>query len=509
LDEGGLALKDNVHLILSKDAILKALPTGQDQYQIVRIFGKKNVTIEGGTLQGERNEHTGTTGEWGYGISVQGGENITIKDLKAIDCWGDGINLQFISSTINIPENIIIENVKCLNNRRQGMSIEGLINGVIKDSQFSLTNGTAPGTGVDIEPRAASGSVKNVSFENCLFANNQSSGMLIRGSMISGVNVSLCKFIGNTDTEAHFKTFADAKNITISECYFEKDGGSSTGVLVQDGEKIIVINNILLNCTITTKIVNTALKNVLIEGNQLKVNVDVYSSFGSSDGIELMEIKGNTFDFSESIGESFFRIRGVGTSVSHNKFLGVKRGLSIISPNAKIFNNEIHGSGLEAGLIASSGVLFKGNVISGAGHNNDGSPSFRLLSSATSSIVLDNNFNQESQITVSGTGKSNLAISTDSTLTGLIIIGNTSKSSDNSSSYPVLGAFPISDDNVIEEGTSASGTTSQRTLRAYVGDIFFDTDLNKPIWCKTRASIDSAGTITSAVLWVDSTGTSV
>ena len=44
-----------------------------------------------------------------------------------------------------------------------------------------------------------------------------------------------------------------------------------------------------------------------------------------------------------------------------------------------------------------------------------------------------------------------------------------------------------------------SGTTAQRPIPTYIGEVYFDTDLGKPIWCKT----------VETPVWVDSTGTVV
>lgn len=513
-DQGGIALKDNVHLKFSKGAALKAITNGMPQYQIIRAYKKKNVTIEGGTIIGERASHTGTNGEWGYGISLQGGENLTIKDLTVKDCWGDGINLQFVEDIIDIPTNVLISGVTSTNNRRQGMSVEGAINLTVRDSKFTLTNGTAPQCGVDIEPWSSNAKVENVLFDNCEFTDNNSSGMLIMGSMISKVKVDKCYFKGNKDSEGQFKTYSNAKDITVEGSTFERINGvgSVNGIRFQDGKNFIARDNKFKDSIIILILTpqGTILENVLIENNEFKVTSEVFLIFDAPKTVKGLVVRNNIYDATKGKGEEWFYVRGDGTIFEKNILLGVKNGLSINDTNAIVRNNEIHGSDSEGGYINGDSVIFTGNVISGSSHENNGVPSFRLTALATNAIVTDNVFYQKSKIPVSGTGKSSVALSFDSSLIGLLVKNNISKPTDQSSTYPLTTGVINSNDNYVQRGANVpTGTTAQRPLRAYIGDVYFDTTLNKPVWCKTRAVITAEGTVTTPAVWVDSTGATV
>ena len=116
-----LIIGNNKTIKLSKNAILKAITNNLESYKIIKIDNVSNIYIEGGIIQGERDTHTGLTGEWGLGISIMNGaKNIIIKNITLKDCWGDGLY-------INNGENISTENIICDNNRRQGLSIMVLI----------------------------------------------------------------------------------------------------------------------------------------------------------------------------------------------------------------------------------------------------------------------------------------------------------------------------------------------------------------------------------------------
>lgn len=53
------------------------------------------------------------------------------------------------------------------------------------------------------------------------------------------------------------------------------------------------------------------------------------------------------------------------------------------------------------------------------------------------------------------------------------------------------------------------GTTAERPFEPLKGMIYFDTDLSKPIWCKTETARDTDGTKLADAVWVDATGTTV
>ncbi|MFJ7681470.1 right-handed parallel beta-helix repeat-containing protein [Peribacillus butanolivorans] len=174
-----IKLKDNINLQFNKDTILKALPNDKSSYEIIEIHDVENVSIKGNAvIEGERKEHTGTTGEWGMGISIRGSENIHLENLTVRDCWGDGI---YIGSTEkkNFNKNITIENSILENNRRQGISVISAINLKIVNPIVKDTRGTSPESGIDLEPNEPTDRLQNIEINNPSTENNKGFGILI------------------------------------------------------------------------------------------------------------------------------------------------------------------------------------------------------------------------------------------------------------------------------------------------------------------------------------------
>ena len=148
----GIFIKDNTTLI--NKGVLKAIPNDKGNSRLIQVTGS-NVTITGGELIGEKNEHNGTTGEWGHGIVVlPPSRNVLIKDIEIHEFWGDGIVLS--SGTNLTDENVVryvkIDNVVTYNNRRQGITLGIAYDVVIRDCYIYNIRGTLPEAGIDIEP---------------------------------------------------------------------------------------------------------------------------------------------------------------------------------------------------------------------------------------------------------------------------------------------------------------------------------------------------------------------
>lgn len=161
------------------DAILAVLPGNQEQSFLFIFWGVSDCLWEGGVIIGDLYSHKNDEGQQGYGVAIRGGKSITIRNVECRECWGDGINLQYGGANGH-NENIIIENVKCDRNRRQGISIEDGINVVVRNSTFSNTGqdrGHSPMKGIDIEPWYEQAMIKNVRIENCKLIDNVGGGL--------------------------------------------------------------------------------------------------------------------------------------------------------------------------------------------------------------------------------------------------------------------------------------------------------------------------------------------
>ena len=176
-------------------------------YAIIKISGKTNVTVVGGTINGERDEHltpgnipappytdpqctsaNSCYGQWGMGITISGVSDIYIDGVLARDCWGDGFYVDGYASNVNFYS------VVADYNRRQGMSIVYANGVIVRNSIFKNTRGHNPQAGIDLEPNGGK-SVTNIQILNCQFYDNYHSGIALNGKAAPLNNVTIT---GNT-----------------------------------------------------------------------------------------------------------------------------------------------------------------------------------------------------------------------------------------------------------------------------------------------------------------------
>jgi len=196
-DGEGIALKSNMTLRLSAGATLKVIPNAAENYSTVSIRQASNVTVIGGTIQGDRYAHQGTGGEWGMGIAVLGSSNVVIEGVTAKELWGDGFYIDRVSESVR-SRNVRLHHVVADRNRRQGMSIVDVRGAVVRDSVFQNTGGTAPSAGMDLEPDAGE-TVEGVQIIGCKFLKNDGDGLVLTAPFAHNPpgHVRNCAVIGN------------------------------------------------------------------------------------------------------------------------------------------------------------------------------------------------------------------------------------------------------------------------------------------------------------------------
>ena len=188
-----LSLKSDMTLKLAKDAVLKAIPNDSRKYAVLSISDVSDVTVVGGTLEGDRTEHKGKAGEAGMGIRIDNGaKRVTISGVTSRKMWGDGFYVEGAKDTKFCG--VIADN-----NRRQGLSIVEADGVLVTDSVFRNTHGTRPSAGIDLEPDHAEQKIVNVRIQNSKFIDNAGPGIEIAGKRGAVAKVELARnmFRGN------------------------------------------------------------------------------------------------------------------------------------------------------------------------------------------------------------------------------------------------------------------------------------------------------------------------
>jgi hypothetical protein len=118
-----------------------------------------------------------THSEWRHALDIQAKvgkpvENIVVKGLRFEKSGGDGICVAGVAgyptSEPVQPKNILIQDVVCDDNHRQGISVTGGVDVKIVNTILKDTKGTPPQAGIDWEPDWER--LLDVSMTNCYIA---------------------------------------------------------------------------------------------------------------------------------------------------------------------------------------------------------------------------------------------------------------------------------------------------------------------------------------------------
>ena len=203
-------------------ATIKINPTYLTHYTGIGIVNADNVTIENFKILGDRDEHLTTEGEHGHGLALENANFIEVNNGDISDCWGDGI---YIGGNA-VVTNSIIKNVRCNNNRRNGISVTWAQECIIEDCKFSGTNGTAPECGIAVESNSADNIISNVIFKGCVSSWNDG------------------------DVAAYASCHAGGSTVTFENCIFVHIGGNGVAFTCLGEESSNVIFT-MRDCSVT------------------------------------------------------------------------------------------------------------------------------------------------------------------------------------------------------------------------------------------------------------------
>lgn len=167
----GIVLASNINLDLNNSTIIHET-NGSIRYSIFALYNIENVSISNGIIIGDRYTHDyetiDSTHEWGFGVEIQGSNNINIYNLDISEMAGDGIVVSGYTGNGNekASSNVSINNNTISKCRRQGISVTNANNVKIYDNEIYKISGAYPGALIDLEPDNLTQLVKNVEIYN-------------------------------------------------------------------------------------------------------------------------------------------------------------------------------------------------------------------------------------------------------------------------------------------------------------------------------------------------------
>ncbi len=191
--------------------------------RLFKLSGARNVTIEGTGATFKMNKNEYTSGEQRHAFMCNG---ITVRGLTIRDSGGAGIKLMGDTNS-GYCQNITLENIRSLNNRRDGITITSAQDVWVRNSEFSGSSGTRPEAGVVLESDTANERLVNINFSNCKFADNESAGIHFSTNKMNGGSRSVS--IKVVDSEFSNNAISPPSGFLPTEV--EVGGGNGTSVV--------------------------------------------------------------------------------------------------------------------------------------------------------------------------------------------------------------------------------------------------------------------------------------
>lgn len=142
--------------------------------------------VEGGLIQGVIFDGNRANQSYGYhSIAIMGGKRITVRDCVCKNNYYDGIYIRAstVGTLSTYPADILLDNVICEANGRNGVSIIGANVITVRGGRFSTSVGD-PGAGIDVEPNVSDiHGVRGLKIIGAAFTGNAARGLMITGNV--------------------------------------------------------------------------------------------------------------------------------------------------------------------------------------------------------------------------------------------------------------------------------------------------------------------------------------
>ena len=210
----GIRVNSNQRILMDKDCIIQVKLNTTDYYNAFSVSDCENVVIEGGKIIGDRENHVQTTTHvQGYGVSFTDAKNCVLRGVEISQMYADGIVIHGSKGDelTGSNSNIVIENCIIHDCNRQGVSIIIGDHITMRDCEIYNINGSAPQSGIDIEPLEGN-FIHDVLFDN----------IHIHDTNMASVYYSRCYNITFTNMRCDGRVEAVGKNHDIlhDKCFY-------------------------------------------------------------------------------------------------------------------------------------------------------------------------------------------------------------------------------------------------------------------------------------------------
>jgi hypothetical protein len=262
-----LQLASNQEIVFEKGVVVQAKRgafkgTGDSLFSAA---SKTNITLtgHGATLKMWKQDYDDKSqykhAEWRHVLCFHSCARVRVTGLTLADSGGDGIYLGVARKGVPCSD-VVIRDVACVNNYRQGISVISARNLLIERCVLKDTWGTAPEAGIDFEPNHESEELTNCVMRNCVSENNRGDAYVLylrpmkAASKPISIRIENCRSVG-CRRSAGFITGNDSDTAGVTgtmdfiNCKFEsgQQGGITVGDKPASGARVSFVNCRVIN----------------------------------------------------------------------------------------------------------------------------------------------------------------------------------------------------------------------------------------------------------------------
>ena len=216
----------NQHIVFEAgvEVVAKAGAFTGNRDSLFMIMGVTNVTLSGhgATLRMRKADYVKPPyvhSEHRHLLRIISSSDVTVEGLVLAESGGDGVYISSYSRTS--PQRIVLRDLDCVDNHRQGMSVicaDGLL---VERCRFRNTKGTLPEAGVDFEPNHGYHKLAGIVMRDCVSEGNRGCGFEFSLGNFDdtttpvGVLLENCKAIG-----------CRAHGVSVTLRYASRDSGT-------------------------------------------------------------------------------------------------------------------------------------------------------------------------------------------------------------------------------------------------------------------------------------------
>ncbi|MDD7885834.1 right-handed parallel beta-helix repeat-containing protein [Flavivirga sp. 57AJ16] len=371
------------NLVMTENTHLRVFPNDAPKYCLLALRDVDNVTVTGGNLYGDRDEHdysSGGTHEWGNVMQLHAATNSTISNVRMLNGSGDGMKISSLRFTFQEnyapSHDILVQNCTFDSNRRNNISVTDGFDITIENNLLlnagvdtSKSTGTPPKFGIDVEAvRTSDGNGGYIHYERAedIFIRNNTE----RGSAAGAITVHIgYKVIieGNTTENSLSYTYTYGTKIINNTV----NGNGGTGI--KGGKNLETADSIYDN-EISGNTITGFNTGINVQNRDVLVYDNIINDF--STGISPINLKNsriynNTMVSSRDDSRGFFINRTTldGVVIENNDITSKANAIKISTCNFEpeaanysvTFDNNTFKSSAYSQIKDARGVIFKNN----------------------------------------------------------------------------------------------------------------------------------------------------